>query len=106
MVLQDELNIVAPNKNEEDEIEKELRLDTRNGPTPYELVAVYYRRLIKNFEGVRAYDLAEDCAYGEFEMKRLDQAKFVFSKSLTHKYAEWPWLRWLGEQLSVTSAYR
>ncbi len=68
MALQDELDVTEPEankgKNKEEEIaEPESR---------YELAAIAYRRLINNFEKVRAYDLAEDCFIGAMEMKRLD----------------------------------
>jgi len=90
MVLQDELDLRA-------NLEEASR---------HEQIAIAYRRLINNFEKSRSYDLAEDCAIGLMEMKRLDPAKFLFAGRLGPCYEKWPWLRWVGEHVSVTNLYR
>lgn len=90
MVLQDELDVLE-----------------HLGNTSYELVAIAYRRLIKNFEKARAYDLVEDCTIGEFEMKRRDPNRFPFTRALSAIYNKFPLLRrWIGEQVSVVGLYR
>lgn len=91
MVLQDELDIVA---------------QAQDAPS-YEEVAIAYRRLISNFEQARAYDLVEDCTIGEFEMKRRNPDRFLFSEWLKSIYELSPFLRTLiGEQVSVVNLYR
>lgn len=91
MVLQDELNV----------------LEKMEDAASYEEVAIAYRRLIVNFEKARAYDLAEDCTIGEFEMKRRDPSRSLFASSSGSIYERFPFLRrWIGEQLSVVGIYR
>jgi len=68
IVLQDELDVTEPEANKGKNKEEE----TAEPESRYELVAIAYRRLVHNFENVRAYDLAEDCYVGAMEMKRLD----------------------------------
>lgn len=62
-------------------------LDVREGKSKdYELVAIAYRRLVNNFEKVRAYDLAEDCFCGAMEMRRLDPAEPLFRRAVVTLY--------------------
>ena len=91
MVLQDELDI----------------LDKVKDAPSYEETAIAYRRLIINSEKARAYDLAEDCTIGEFEMRRRDPSRFPFVGVLDSTYERFPILRrWIGEQVSVVGIYR
>ena len=91
MVLQDELDVIEQKK----------------GAPSYEETAIAYPRLIINFEKARAYDLAEDCTIGEFEMKRRDPSRFPFPGVLGLFYKRSPLLRsWIGEQVSVVGLYR
>lgn len=91
MVLQDELDITGQ----------------MEGAPSYEETAITYRRLIINFEKARAYDLAEDCTIGEFEMRRRDPSRFIFIKRLGPLYGRFLWfMRWVGEDLSVVGIYR
>lgn len=94
MVLQDELDITEPSGK------------FKEWQKYHELAAIAYRQLVNNFEKVRDYDHAEDCWCGAMEMKRLDPAKFLFAKRLSRYYEKWAWLRWVGEQVSVTNLYR
>lgn len=91
MVLQDELDVIEQGEE----------------ASSYEEVGIAYRRLIINFEKARAYDLAEDCTIGEFEMKRRDPSRFIFAKRLESLYDRFPrFRRWVGEWLSVVGIYR
>jgi len=88
MVLQDELDVIEgeakKGKNKEENptaTATATEEDSRN-----ELVAVTYRRLIHNFERVRAYDLAEDCYVGAMNMKRLDPKVSFFQRCVTTFY--------------------
>lgn len=91
MVLQDELDVIEQGE----------------AAPSHEETAIVYRRLITNFEKARAYDLAEDCTIGEFEMKRRDPSRFIFAKRLGWLYGRFPrFMRWLGEHLSVVGIYR
>ncbi|TAJ09580.1 MAG: pentapeptide repeat-containing protein [Nitrospirae bacterium] len=85
-VLQDELDIVSPLKNEESETEKFFKQAMGKPPTRYELVAVGYRKLVDNFEKVREYDSAEDFSIGVMEMKRLDPAQPIFVRVAVNLY--------------------
>ena len=91
MVLQDELDI----------------LDKVEAAPSYEETAIAYRRLIINSEKARAYDLAEDCTIGEFEIRRRDPSRFPFVGVLDSTYKRFSILRRLiGEQVSVVGIYR
>lgn len=70
MVLQDELDLRANLKE----------------ASRHEQVAIAYRRLINNFEKTRDYDLAEDCAIGLMEMKRLDPGQPCSSRAMASLY--------------------
>jgi uncharacterized protein YjbI with pentapeptide repeats len=89
-------------------LQDELDLIEQHHKAPsYELVAIAYRRLITNFEKARAYDLVEDCTIGEFELKRRDPDRFLFTEWLKPVYKCFPLLRtWIGEQVSIVGIYR
>jgi uncharacterized protein YjbI with pentapeptide repeats len=76
MLLQDELDIRGP-----DVWTRYLPLNRS-----YELVAIVYRQLAKNFEAKRSYDLAEDCYIGAMEMKRLDPRQPLLSRTVVTLY--------------------
>ena len=80
MVLQDELDILEGGR------EKERTVDAGAGHSEYELVAIAYRKLINNFDNVRALDLAEDCFCGAMEMKRRDPKESLSSRAVLSVY--------------------
>ena len=73
-----------------------------------EIIAITYRRLINNFEEVRAFDLAEDCFIGAMEMQRLNPHKFLLAswKNVFELYAKHRWAYFLGANLSIANLYR
>jgi uncharacterized protein YjbI with pentapeptide repeats len=76
MILQDHLAIVANLGN----------LLTSIGESRQELVAVAYRRLVRNFERAGAYDLAEDCYCGSLEMQRRDPSEPLVNRRILQLY--------------------
>lgn len=102
MVLQDELDITAGHNkglNSGAETVSEVR---------HELVAIAYRRMISNFERVRAYDVAEDCFVGAMEMRRRDPrySYLARQKQVLKFYLRHTGATWLIQQFSLTNLYR
>ena len=102
MVLQDELDVRAK-AQETTETDAQAFFGPR-----HDLVAIAYRRLLCNFEGVRAYDLAEDAFCGAMEMRRRDPRYFYFAryKRVLNFYIKHPRASWVIRQLSLTSLYK
>lgn len=69
-------------------LQNELDLLERAKKGSYELVAVLYRQLLKNFEETRSYDLAEECFRGEMVMKQRDHRQSRFSRTMVWLYGQ------------------
>jgi len=93
IVLQDELDVAES--------------EAQSG-TNHELVANAYRKLMKNFDNARHYDLSEDCFCGAMEMKRLSPDNLFAGRfrPIDRLYRKNRWLRYLGRLFSVVSFYR
>lgn len=93
IVLQDELDITS---------------DLRQPDRSHDLVASTYKKLIRNFDSWRQYDLSEDCFCGAMEMKRLAPNHFALGRfrRVEEFYRKHTWARKFGESFSVVNLYR
>jgi hypothetical protein len=115
-------------------LQDELDLRRRSNPrshsdVSYESVAISYRTMLRGFDEARVVDAAEDCFEGAMEMLRLDPSRHVFGwtairrerqvrhavlTALSKRKRQFllgllpkrEIVRFCGEQLSLTNAYR
>jgi hypothetical protein len=76
-----------------------------NESTIHEAVAGLYRQLVETFECSRNFDRAEDCKWGEMEMRRTNPDRLPFASRLNKIYARSPLARRLGARFTLLGFY-